>query len=71
MKEYTEIERDAIREIDKFDVDDYLAFGPNYFSCGWKKNTYYNYNYAVALALIGHFYGDEDCSNSDYHKEVK
>ena len=71
MKEYTEIERDAIREIDKFDVDDYLAFGPNYFSCGWKKNTYYNYNYAVALALIGHFYGDEDCSNSDYHKGVK
>ena len=30
MKEYTEIERDAIREIDKFDVDDYLVLVPPY-----------------------------------------
>lgn len=71
MKEYNEIERDAIREMDRFDIDDYMTFGPNYFGCGWKKNTYYNYNYAVALALIGHFYGDKECTNSDYHKGVK
>lgn len=71
MKKYNDIEREAIREIDKFDIDDHIAFGPNYFGCGWEKVPYYNYNYAVAISLIGHFYGDEESSNSDYHKGIK
>lgn len=37
MKEYTEIERDAIREIDKFDVDDYLAFGRTILAADGRK----------------------------------
>ena len=40
MSSYTDTERHAIAEAGKFDADDILAFGPHYFSCGWKKETY-------------------------------
>lgn len=46
-----------------------MTSGSKYFGCGWKKKIYYNY--AVELILIGHFYGDKECLNNDYHKEVK
>ena len=60
MSSYTDTERHAIAEAGKFDADDILAFGPHYFSCGWKKETYYNFNYAVAIALVGNFTGIEN-----------
>lgn len=71
MSSYTDTERHAIAEAGKFDADDILAFGPHYFSCGWKKETYYNFNYAVAIALVGKLYGDRESKNSDYHKGVE
>lgn len=37
MSSYTDTERHAIAEAGKFDADDILAFGPHYFSCGWKR----------------------------------
>lgn len=71
MSSYTDTERHAIAEAGKFDADDILAFGPHYFSCGWKKETYYNFNYVVAIALVGKLYGDRESKNSDYHKGVE
>lgn len=33
-----------------------------------KKESYYNFNYAIALSLVGKLYGDSEVKNSDYHK---
>ena len=71
MINYIDMERNVIAEVSKFDVDDLMAFGLHYFSCGWKREIYYNFNYAVALALIGKLYGDSKGKNSDYHKGVE
>ena len=66
-----QIEQYAIAEIKSIDKDDFMSFGPNYFGCGWKKESYYNFNFAVAITLIGRIYGDKKSKNSDYHKGVE
>lgn len=71
MSNYTDMERKAIAEASKFDADDLMAVGLSYFSCGWKKESYYNFNYAIALSLVGKLYGDSEVKNSDYHKGVE
>lgn len=71
MSGYTGAEQHVIDEIMKFDTDDIFTWGPNYFTCGWKKNVYYNFNYAAALALIGSLHGESKSRNSNYHRGVE
>lgn len=61
---------DAVTDAARFDPDDILAFGPNYFSCGWGENKYYNHHFAIAIALIGSIYGDKKTGRSNYHKGI-
>lgn len=70
METYTDFEKNTIVEINNWDKDDLFTFGPNYFGCGWKEESYYNFNFAIAVALIGKNYGDMDSKNSDYHKGI-
>ena len=66
-----QVEQCAIAEAKKVDKDDFMTVGPNYFGCGWKKESYYNFNLSVAITLIGRIYGDRKSKNSDYHKGVE
>ena len=61
---------DAVVEAGLFDSDDILAFGVNYFSCGWGKEVYYNHSFSIAVALIGSIYGDKNSGKSDYHNGI-
>lgn len=61
---------DAVVEASHFDPDDILAFGKNYFSCGWGKEQYYNHSLAIAIALIGTKYGDNTSGRSAYHSGI-
>lgn len=66
---------DAKVEAGKFDVDDILAFGTNYFHCGYKPKEdpdgrYYNHSIAVAFAIIGKLYCPSQKGSSNYHKGV-
>ena len=67
---YTEKANNTMVEAGRFDADDLLAFGPNYFSCGWGKELYYNHSFSIALALIGLLYGDKSSGRSDYHNGI-
>lgn len=66
-----QLEQCAMNEAKSTDKDDFMAFGPNYFGCGWKNESYYNFNFSVAITLIGRIYGDKKLKNSDYHKGVE
>ena len=44
---FTEETYDAVRDAAHFDFDDVLAFGANYFRCGWKEEKYYNYSFTL------------------------
>lgn len=62
-------------EAGKFDVEDILSFGINYFNCGYKPKEatdgcYYNHSIAIALAIIGKLYGASQNGASNYHKGV-
>ena len=46
---FTEETYDAVRDAAHFDFDDVLAFGANYFRCGWKEEKYYNPNEKISL----------------------
>lgn len=61
---------DAIVEAGHFDPDDLLAFGPNYFSCGWGEEKYYNHSFSIAISLIGSLCGDKTSGRSDYHNGI-
>lgn len=61
---------DAIAEAGRFAPDDLLAFGTNYFSCGWGEEKYYNYSFSVALAFIGSIYGEKTSGRSDFHNGI-
>lgn len=62
-------------EAGRFDVDDILTFGSNYFNCGFRpkddiEGRYYNHSIAIAFAIIGKKYGSSENGNSNYHKGV-
>ncbi len=62
-------------EAGRFDVDDILSFGINYFHCGYKPKEdadgcYYNHSIAIAFAVIGKLYGSSQKGISNYHKGV-
>lgn len=66
---------DAKVEAGKFDIDDMLSFGINYFHCGYKPkengdSCYYNHSIAIAFAVIGKLYGSSQKGSSNYHKGV-
>lgn len=62
-------------EAKKFDIDDILSFGTNYFNCGYKpkddpEGCYYNHNIAIAFAIIGKLYCSNQNGVSNYHKGI-
>ncbi len=62
---------DAKVDAGRFDPDDLLCFGKNYFACGYHPDaTYYNHTYAVAIAIIGKIYGSKYGNMSNYHKGI-
>lgn len=61
---------DAVIEAQKFNRDDILAFGRNYFECGYSGQCYYNHAVAVAIAIIGKLYGSSKSKGSNYHKGI-
>ena len=66
---FTEETYDAVRDAAHFDFDDVLAFGANYFRCGWKDEKYYNYSFSIAVAMIGSMYG-KNLGKSNYHNGI-
>lgn len=62
-------------ECSQDDVEDFVSRGRNYFFCGFRELTdidgmYYNYNIAIAIAIIGRLYTDKTNRESDYKRGV-
>ncbi|GEM_PF-4570505 len=57
------------------ELTEYLPEGSKYFRCGYRpaqmeQSCYYNFNYFVALSLIGRFYMSDRKKMSDYKKGI-
>ena len=61
----------AMSEAIQFDLSDYMYLPVTYFSCGFSKRPYYNFNYAKALCLIGEIYGAVFAGQSSYKRGVR
>lgn len=67
--EYEELSQKADEEGKKFDIDDVLTVGKNYFSCGFHRTeSYYNHKFSVAVSIIGRLCGTEQ--GSDYRRGI-
>lgn len=67
--EYESLSKRADEAGKKFDVDDVLTFGRNYFSCGFHRTeSYYNHRFSVAVSIIGRLYGTGQ--GNDYRKGI-
>lgn len=71
MTDFETIACNTLVEVGRFDPDDILLFGLNYFVCGWGQEKYYNFPFSVAIALIGSIYGNKKSGRSDYHNGIK
>lgn len=73
--EYSEFTKKALIDAARLDPDDFLAFGANYFYCGYKplndpEGYAYNHKIAIAFALIGKTYCSTQAGGSNYHKGI-